>query len=189
MKDSEGLKYIQTYIKRNIRLALICAVICFVPLFITSLVYDVLWYDMLVSFIPFLFAGICVLISLLPVSRFRNMISYQESLYGIQFPKDRAEHLETTLYLSKDWLIWAGSCAFYGDYVKSIKYDPVVSRAGTSCKLTITIVEHDEFTIWCLSYATQNKIRAWHKYHTRSRSASSHAAKAEIDMIRNIIDD
>ena len=47
MKDSKGLKYIQTYVKRNIRLALICAVICFVPLFITSLVYDILWYDML----------------------------------------------------------------------------------------------------------------------------------------------
>ena len=49
-------KYIKVYVKRNILLALFCSILVFIPLFIVSLIYDVLSYDIAVSFVPFAIA-------------------------------------------------------------------------------------------------------------------------------------
>lgn len=154
-------KYIRIYLKRNSILALICATIVFIPLFIVSLIYDVLSYDLIVAFIPFPIALICVLISFLPIFRFRKMIVRQESLYGTLFSDTEANRLETTLYLSKEWLIWAGSCAIHKKHIHSIKQKVVSGRVGSSYKVTITTVDNKRYVIWCTSAADIKKIKAW----------------------------
>ena len=156
-------KYIKIYLKRNLFLALFCAIICFIPLFSVSLIYAVLSYDLIVSFAPFPLALICVLISALPIIRFREMIEQQETLYNTSFSDDKVEHLETTLFLSEDWLIWAGSCALHKKHIQSIKYRSVSGRAGSSNKVTITTVNNERYVIWCLSVANIDKINAWRK--------------------------
>ena len=156
-------KYIKIYRKRNVILALICTTIVFIPLLIASLIYDVLSYDLIVAFIPFPIAFICVLFSFLSIIRFRKMIRQQESLYDTVFSDTDATHLETTLYLSKDWLIWAGCCAIYKIHIQSIQHKLVVGRFGSSNKVTITTVDNKRYTIWCLSTTNIKKIKIWHK--------------------------
>ena len=70
-------------------LALFCAIIVFIPFFIVCLTHDVLSYDLIIAFIPFLFAFVCVLISTLPIIRFRKndyvaRISVRHNLLGYQ---------------------------------------------------------------------------------------------------------
>ncbi len=154
-------KYIRIYLKRNIALALFCATIAFIPLFVVSLIYDVLSHDLLISFIPFPISFVCVLISILPIIRFRKMIVRQESLYDTAFSDIDANHLETTLYLSKDWLIWAGSCAIYKEHIQSIKHKLESCSAGSSNKVTITTVDNKRYVIWCLSTTNIKKIKTW----------------------------
>jgi len=156
-------KYTKIYLKRNIVLALICAAIAFIPLLIVSFIYDVLSYDLIVAFAPFPIVLVFVLISFLPIIRFRKMIVQQESLYDTTFSDTDADHLETTLYLSKDWLIWAGSCAIYKKHIQSIKHKLESGRVGSSNKITITTVDNKRYVIWCLSTTNIKKIKTWHK--------------------------
>ncbi|MBQ8524513.1 MAG: hypothetical protein IJ457_07820 [Clostridia bacterium] len=154
-------KYIHIYTKRNCLLALSCASIAFMPLFIVSLMYDVILEDTLVAFVPFIIAAICVAIASLSTIRFKKMIRMQEQQYGVQFNDDNVVHLETTLYLSEKWFIWAVISAIYKDHIKSIHSKLVHGRSGSSNKVTIKTVDNKKYTIWCLSSSNINKIKKW----------------------------
>lgn len=154
-------KYIRIYHKRNIQLATFCAVLVFIPLFVVSLFYDVVPEDTLISFIPFVLALICVGIASLFTIRFKKTIERQEKIYKVQFNDMDVVHLETTLYLSKEWLIWAGSCAIYKKYIKSLKATSRHGRAGSSNEVIIKCVDGKNFKLWCKSSANVTRIRKW----------------------------
>lgn len=154
-------KYIRIYHKRNISLALTCAIIVFVPLFVVSLFYDVVQEDILVSFVPFVLAAGYVAIASLFTIRFKKMIEEQEQLYKVKFQDTGVAHLETTLYLSKDWLIWAGSCAVYRKHVKSINSTLRHGRVGSSNEVSIKTVDNKQYTVWCISASNVKKIKKW----------------------------
>ena len=154
-------KYIHIYTRRNCLLALFCASIAFIPLFIVSLIYNVIPEDTLIAFVPFLIAAICVAIASLCTIRFKKMIKMQEQLYGVQFNDDNVVHLETTLYLSEKWLIWAGISSIYKDHIKSIHSKSVCGKSGFSNKVTIKTVDNKKYIIWCSSSSSINKIRKW----------------------------
>ena len=156
-------KYIHIYNRRNCLLALFCAIIVFIPLFIVSLIYDVIPEDTLISFVPFVIAAICVAIASLYTIRFKKMINMQEQLYGVSFNDNNAVHLETTLYLSEDWLIWAGVSSMYKSHIKSVRSKLIHGRSGSSNKVVITTVDNKKYVIWCLSSSNINKIRKWKK--------------------------
>ena len=115
-------KYIKIYHKRNLMLALLCATPTFIILFVVSLLYDYVPQDTMVSFSPFALAAFSVAIASLSTIRFKKLIGKQEQIYGIQFQDTNAEHIEKTLYVSKDWLIRAGAFSFYKKHIKSITY-------------------------------------------------------------------
>lgn len=154
-------KYINIYHKRNIKLALVCAFITFIPLFVVSLFYDVVPEDTIVSFVPFVLATLCVAVASLYTKRFKKMIKEQEHIYNIEFQDTKAEHLETTLYLSDEWLIWAGSSAFFKKHIKSISSVRRFGRVGSSNQVTIKTVDNKKYTIWCLRTSNIKKIREW----------------------------
>ena len=154
-------KYIRIYHKRNIQLAFVCATIVFVPLFVVSLFYDVVPEDTLVSFVPYVLAAVCIAVASLFTKRFRKMIHKQEQLYDVQFQDMDVEHLETTLYLSKDWLIEAGSCAMYRAHIKSINSALRHGRVGSSNEVIIKTVDNKKYRIWCLNSSNVKKIRKW----------------------------
>ena len=154
-------KYIHIYNRRNCLLALFCAIIAFIPLFIVSLIYDVIPEDTLISFVPFVISAICVAIASLYTIRFKKMINMQEQLYGVSFNDNNAVHLETTLYLSEDWLIWAGVSSMYKSHIKSVRPKLTHGKSGSSNKVVITTVDNKKYVIWCFSSSNINKIRKW----------------------------
>ena len=154
-------KYIRIYRKRNIQLAFVCATRVFIPLFVVSLFYDVVPEDTLVSFSPYVIAAACIAIASLFSKRFRKMIHEQEQLYDVQFQDTDVVHLETTLYLSKDWLIWAGSCAMYRVHIKSINATLRYGRVGLSNEVIIKTVDNKQYRIWCLNSSNVKKIKKW----------------------------
>ena len=154
-------KYIRIYHKRNIQLAFVCATIVFVPMFAVSLFYDVVPEDTLVSFTPFIIAAVCIAIASLFPKRFRKMIHEQEQLYDVQFQDTNVVQLETTLYLTKDWLIWAGSCAVYRAHIKSINVALRHGRVGSSNEVIIKTVDNKQYRIWCLNSSNVKKIKKW----------------------------
>ena len=154
-------KYIRIYHKRNIQLAFVCATIVFVPLFVISLFYNVVPEDTLVSFVPYVLAAACIVVASLFTKRFRKMIHIQEQLYDVQFKDTDVEHLETTLYLSKDWLIWAGSCAMYRAHIKTINSVLRHGRVGSSNEVIIKTVDNKQYRIWCLNSSNVKKIMKW----------------------------
>ena len=156
-------KYIKIYYRRNIQLALICATIVFLPLFIVSLFYDVIPADTLISFVPYILAALCVAIVSLFTIRFRKMIHKQEQIYSVKFQDTDVVHLESTLYLSNDWLIWAGSCALYKGHIQSIRSELCHGRGGSSNEVVIKTVDNKKYTIWCLNSSNVKKIKEWMK--------------------------
>lgn len=156
-------KYINIYNKRNCLLSLLCASIAFIPLFVTSLMYDVVPEDILIAFSPFAIAIICVLIASLFTIRFRKIIRLQEQLYKVQFSDRNVVHLETTLYLSSDWLIWAGINAIYKKHIKSISSILIIGKGGASNKVIIKTVDNKKYIIWCKSSSNVIKIKKWRK--------------------------
>ena len=154
-------KYIKIYLKRNFKLALFCAIIVFLPFLTVSLIYDTYPNDILVSFAPFPLAVICFLISMLPTLRFKKMITQQEQMLDTLFSDCEAVHLETTLYLSKDWLIWAGSCAIHKRNIQSVDCRVRSGKSGSSNQVIITTADHRQYTIWCLSASNVKKIKNW----------------------------
>ena len=156
-------KYVKIYHRRNIQLALVVATIIFLPLFVVSLFYDVVPEDTLVSFVPYILAALCVSIASLFTKRFRTMIHKQEQIYSVKFQDTDVVHLETTLYLSKDWLVWAGSCAIYKEHIKSIDSKLRHGPAGSSNEVIIKTVDNKQYTIWCLSSSNVKKIKEWMK--------------------------
>ncbi len=154
-------KYIKLYLKRITFVALICAILVFLPLFLVSLIYDVLSYDLLVSFAPFFIGFVCVAVSALTIPRFKKMVAQQEKRYHAVFSDEGAQHLETTLYLSKDWLIWAGVSAIHREHIRSVRHRSVNSRSGPSNKVTIRTADNKTYMIWCLSADNIRKIHQW----------------------------
>ena len=155
-------KYIRVYMKRNLLTAISCAILCFVPLFIVSLIYDVLSYDIVVSFVPFFIALLSVAFSYLYTFRFRRMISEQERTFSVAFDDTAAQHLETTIYLSNDWLIYAGSAAFYRGYVKSVTSKTMHAlRGGSSNRVTLKTIDGRHYVIWALSSSVVKRIKEW----------------------------
>ncbi len=156
-------KYIEFYHKRNIKLALLCAIIAFAPLFVVSLFYDVVPEDTILSFVPFVLATLSVAVASLYTIRFKRMIKEQEDIYNVEFQDTKAEHLETTLYLSDEWLIWAGSSAFYKNHVKSISSVRRFGRVGSSNEVTIKTIDNKKYTIWCSKASNIKNIKEWKK--------------------------
>ena len=154
-------KYIKFYHKRNVKLAFLCAVIVFVPLFVVSLFYNVVREDIIISFVPFVLAMLCVAVASLYTIRFKKMIKEQEHIYNVKFQDTKADHLESTLYLSDEWLIWAGSSAFYKKHIKSISSVRRFGRVGSSNEVTIKTIDNKKYTVWCLSASNIKKIREW----------------------------
>ena len=155
-------KYIIYYNKRNIKIAFAFAAVIFILFFVVSLIYDVIENDVLISFLPFVYAAISVAIASLYTIRFKKMIEKQEKLYDVQFQDKDIERLETTLFLSDEWLIWAGSCAFYKKHIKSINSVRRYAQAGgSSNEITVKTVDGKKYTIWCLSSSNVKRIKKW----------------------------
>ena len=154
-------KYIKIYHKRNVVLALVCAVIVFIPWFIAALLSDAVPYDIWFSFLPFPVAAAYVAVAALTTVRFKWIIKAQEERYGVTFGDHGAIRLETTLFLSDEWLIRAGVSAIYKDHIQSVRSSLRRGRGGSSNRVVIKTVDGKKYVVWCQSSSGVRKIKSW----------------------------
>lgn len=160
-------KYIRIYLKRNaILLLCICAPIS-ILFFIVSLFADVLPYDIWLIFLPLLLGVLIFCISTLYVFRFKRLISVQENYLHTVFNDNHAHKIAGTItYLSDDWLIIAGSCAFHRQYIRSFSVKSVRGIHGTGHKVTVNTIDGKKCSFWSQASSDIKKMRAWRKNKT-----------------------
>ena len=153
-------RYIAIYLKQQVKLSFLCAIIAFIPTFGFSLFYDVIPNDTLLSFYPFVLALLYMGIAPLPIIRFRRLIRTQEQYYHVAFTTTNDVCLGKTLYLSDEWLIWAGSAAFYKKHIKTIDSHKDQPRTPRSYKTIVRTKDGKNYSFWCT--ATEVKtIKRW----------------------------
>lgn len=155
-------KYIKIYIKRNTFVFLgEVAVLPFV--FVIYGEFNKLFVYCLLALIGLF------LLALLPIIRFRRMIARQERLYNAEFCDKNVKRLEGTLYLSKDWLIWAGSKAIHKKHIAKIKHKFRSHRNLLGRTISVyeiaTIITHDRkrYVMPNTDILNVHKIIRWNK--------------------------
>ena len=149
--------YIRIYWKEWLYLAFLCSLIECIPLLIVALLYDVIPYDLLIAFCPFLIAVALLPLAWLSTWRFRRMIAKQEALYGIAFSDTGVVCLDKMLHLSDAWLIVPGRCAIYKHHIRSVK----CVRSGRDHKLDITTTDNRCYRVWCRSSTVGKTVQKW----------------------------
>ena len=92
------------------------------------------------------------------------MIKMQEDMFNITFNDKNAKSISKTsnAYLSDDWLIYAGSGAFYRDYIKSFsskKYNS--TRGGGGYRLIVNTIDGQEYEFHARASGDIKKLREW----------------------------
>lgn len=156
--------YINIYLKRNAYISFGLAFPVAVLFLIVSIFYDEYTYDALFTLMPFGFAGVAWCISASYVLRFIYSIRTQERMFDINFNDTNAICCESAVYISENWFIRAGSCAFYKKYIKKISYKSSYNRKGvTQYKMTVKAIDGEEYRFWLSSYSTVRRLYNWYK--------------------------
>ncbi len=158
-------KYINIYLKRNAILIAFLVIPVSILFLIVSLFADVLSYDIWVSFVPIIIGMFCFALSSIYIYRFLRMIQRQEDIFNVQFNDNNAQPLGKgdTTFLSDDWLIHSGSCAFYRGYIKSFSKKVYRSGVGVGYKVTIKTTDGRKYKFWTMSSHDIDKYRKWAK--------------------------
>ena len=129
----------------------------FVPFFTSDLDTE----DTLLCLFPLYVSGTTFLVALLYPIRFRRMIKKQEELYGVSFNDDEVVLLEKMLFLSRDWLIAAGTCAVYKKHIRDVRSVFRTGKGGSSYEVFIITADGKQCKVWCTDAENIKKIREW----------------------------
>lgn len=157
-------KYIILYIKRNIVLIFGIAFFIILLFTIVGLLAKSDLFDIVMAIcLPLFFAFSSFLISLLPIIRFKKMISYQKSNYNFSFNNDNEIAIDKPIlkYLTDKWFICSGTFAFHYQYINKISYKTVHREFGTSYKVLITTIDNKKYSIWFRNTTAIKKVESW----------------------------
>ena len=163
MKSTSKIKkYILIYMKRYIFLWLFCATLCAVPIFIVSLQYDILPYDMFICLVPYGFAGILILINGILLTRFTDSITKQEKLYSISFSDDEATRIDDVVYLSREWLVCIGKFALYKKHISKMYFHEENNpKNGISYNIVLQTLDDQNRYFYVGNKNAVEKIERW----------------------------
>ncbi len=149
-----------------------------VPFFIISFFFDAVKNDILYS-LYVLLAGIVVwLMLLLRIPLAYLILRRQEKMLGIKFdgkdvkplyPSAIAMSTSSLIYVSEEWLIFAGTGAFGGDYIEKLVVRSKKRKNRTDYYHLCIIVGKDKKKYYKLldSASTAKKIREWYRKNDR----------------------
>ena len=160
-------KYVKLYMKRNYLLGLWFVAICLAPLLISDLVYG-RTVGIQVGVVIFLVVGMGVLMSYIPISRFRKMIAEQEALYQTEFTDDGVRRLEGILHISENWLIASGTCAVYKKHIRAVDEKYVSNRRWRgSYHVTLITADQKRYVIVVQNKDNIKPIRKWRRRNVK----------------------
>ena len=154
-------KYISIYMKKWSLLWLLCATVCAVPIFVLSLQYDNISYDMFISIIPYAIAALLIIINRLLAIRFSETVQKQEKLYSVRFFDSNAERIADKVYLSDDWIIFLGKCALYKQPITDITFYEMHSPKLHTHEVIFQTQNDAAYTFWIESKEGVEKVKKW----------------------------
>lgn len=163
-------KYNLIYAKHTFLMCFVISLIAAIPLFIVSLFYDEVENDILYS-LYCLLAGAAVWLSLLLRIPFAHIIlRRQEKMLGIKFDDKDVKPLypksaNSLIYVSDEWLIFAGTGAFCRDYIEKFTVRSKKRKNRTDYYHLCIIIGKDQKKYYKLpdSASTAKKIREWYR--------------------------
>ena len=163
-------KYNLIYAKHTFLMCFVISLIAAIPLFIVSLFYDEVENDILYS-LYCLLAGAAVWLLLLLRIPFAHMIlRRQEKMLGIKFDDKDVKPLypksaNSLIYVSDEWLIFAGTGAFCRDYIEKFTVRSKKRKNRTDYYHLCIIIGKDKKKYYKLldSASTAKKIREWYR--------------------------
>ena len=91
------------------------------------------------------------------------MIRRQERLYNIKFKDYYAVNLEKTVFLSQNWIIYAGRIAIYKKHIQAISSKYVIGKGPSFYKVIIKTVDNKKYTLKCYEQSNLVKIKNWNR--------------------------
>lgn len=163
-------KYIMLYLKRNAILALGIALPISFLFLVVAIIYDAVpFYDKIAGVLfPIICSFFGFAASSLYVFRFLWLIEKQEKLLNITFCDDGAMPLNKSItFLSKDWLIHSGSCAFHRKFIKSFsQHKHYGIRVANGYKITVNTVDGHKRCFWTMGSRDIDEYRKWREEQT-----------------------
>ena len=103
-----------------------------------------------------------ILFSYLLTFRFKKEIKRQEEKFNVRFSDNGKDKLDSTIFISDEWLIFAGTHAWYKPNIKSIT-GKILNAASRQRRTRLTIVTDDEEkkTVFMYSPSAVAKINSW----------------------------
>ncbi len=167
-------KYNLIYAKNTFLICFFISLLVAVPFFIVSFLFDAVENDILYSLYS-LIAGVAVWLVLLLRIPFAYMILHrQEKLLGIKFddkdvkplyPSAAAMSTISLIYVSEEWLIFAGTGAFCRDYIEKFTVRSKKRKYRTEYYHLCIIVGKDKKKYYKLldSASTAKRMREWYR--------------------------
>lgn len=156
--------YIKIYLKRNAKLIAFMSLPISLLFFVVSILYDAIPNDYIFALMPIIVGLLAFLVTCLFIIRFNNIIKMQEEMFNITFNDKNAKSISKTsiAYLSDDWLIFPGSCAFYREYIKSFSSRKYNSTRGVSgYRLIVNTTDGQEYEFHARGTSDIKKFREW----------------------------
>ena len=154
-------KYISIYMKKWSLLWLLCATVCAVPIFILSVQYDNLSYDMFISIVPYAIAALLIIINRLLAIRFSETVQKQEKLYSVRFFDSNAERIADKVYLSDNWIIFLGKCALYKQHIIDMTFYEEHSPKLHTHEVVFQTRNDAAYTFWIEPKEGIEKVKKW----------------------------
>lgn len=163
-------KYNLIYAKNTFLMCFVISLIAAIPLFIVSLFYDAAENDVLYFLYCFLAGAAVWLARLLRIPFAHMILRRQEKLLGIKFDDKDVKPLypksaNSLIYVSDEWLIFAGTGAFCRDYIEKITVRSKKRKNRTDYFHLCIIIGKDQKKYYKLldSASTAKKIREWYR--------------------------
>lgn len=155
-------KYVCVFMKRNLTLVFFCATLCAIPLFVAALIYDFLPYDIYMCLIPYVFGALIIIMNHFVSFRFKKIIEKQEESFNVSFSDKDERQLNPTVFLTEEWLIFAGRYAFYKKNIESIK-SKIADGRSIQRRHKLTVIETDGHKTNIVIYqpSVVKKIKEW----------------------------
>lgn len=163
-KDTHIKQYANQYLTEILKLVLFLAVPISALFLVVALIYDVLKYDWICSFLPILFGLVVLFFCYIKTRHFAAMIRWQEDLLNVVFQSEPLTPLypKTLFYQSDDWFIRAGCWAFHRDYIEkmSIRILNKKSRAR-SYAVDVYTIDHKKMVLHDMQFGEIKKFKLW----------------------------
>lgn len=163
-KDTQIKQYAHQYLTEILKLVLFLTVPISALFLVVALIYDVLKYDWICSFLPILFGLVVFVFCYIKTRHFAAMIRWQEDLLNVVFQSEPLTQLypKTLFYQSDDWFIRAGCWGFHRDYIEKTSIHVRNEKSpARSYAIDIYTVDHQKIVIHDMQSGEINKFKLW----------------------------